>query len=229
MAFETLKHTESEAKGIIGEIEQKNSEIASHKVDSDQRINPVDAVNVKDSDQGLNIAERFVAKAKGYSEPAMDLAKNLNELESGKYYSKEIQKAAEQPPEQLSVLKDEGLKQRTINEREVLQHDTINSKEFLDIKSQCKLDGEVRYLTNLERMERGLAPIDKIGKPFNLHHIGQKMDSPLAELPDQVHKEKYSQLHANKGPSNIDRVAFAKEKQEYWKARAEQIKGGISA
>ena len=91
------------------------------------------------------------------------------------------------------------------------------------------MDGEVRYLTNLERMERGFAPIDESGKPFNLHHIGQKMDSPLAELPDQVHKDNYSKLHANKGPSNIDRVAFAKEKQEYWKARAEQIKGDTSA
>ena len=229
MVFETLKHSGSETKVSTDEIGQKNSEIASNKIDSDQRIHPVDVVNVKDSDQGLNIAERFIAKERGYSEPAINLANNLNELESGKYYSKEIQKAAEQPPEQLSVLKDERLTQRTVNEREVLQHDTIDSKEFLDVKSQYKLDGEVRYLTNLERMERGFAPIDESGKPFNLHHIGQKMDSPLAELPDQVHKDNYSKLHANKGPSNIDRVAFAKEKQEYWKARAEQIKGDTSA
>ena len=36
--------------------------------------------------------------------------------------------------------------------------------------------------TNLERMKQGLAPLDKDGNPIELHHVGQKMDSPLAEL-----------------------------------------------
>ena len=37
MVFETLKHSGSETKVSTSEIGQKNSEIASNKVDSDQR------------------------------------------------------------------------------------------------------------------------------------------------------------------------------------------------
>lgn len=36
--------------------------------------------------------------------------------------------------------------------------------------------------TNLVRMQQVLAPLDSTGIPYDLHHIGQKVDSTLAIL-----------------------------------------------
>lgn len=75
--------------------------------------------------------------------------------------------------------------------------------------------------TNKERCEQGLPPIDKNGNPIELHHIGQKNDSPLAELTQQEHRGKGNDtiLHDKTKESEIDREAFAKERKEYWKNR----------
>lgn len=76
--------------------------------------------------------------------------------------------------------------------------------------------------TNTERAEAGLSPINKDGDTIELHHIGQKMDSPLAELTPDEHRgqENYSVLHDTKKVSEIDRAAFNNERCEHWKARA---------
>jgi hypothetical protein len=77
--------------------------------------------------------------------------------------------------------------------------------------------------TNKERMEQGLAPLDKNGNPIELHHIGQKPDSPLAELEREEHRGKGndSVLHDKTKETEIDRAAFQKEKNEHWETRAE--------
>ena len=48
-----------------------------------------------------------------------------------------------------------------------------------------------------ERMKNGLSPLTKKGDTVELHHIGQKQDSPLAELATQEHRGKgnYAILH----------------------------------
>lgn len=44
-------------------------------------------------------------------------------------------------------------------------------------------------LTNLQRMRSGKAPLDpKTDRPYELHHIGQKADSPLAILTREEHR-----------------------------------------
>ncbi|HCE2224692.1 TPA: HNH/ENDO VII family nuclease [Vibrio parahaemolyticus] len=80
--------------------------------------------------------------------------------------------------------------------------------------------------TNLERMERGLAPLDKDGKSIELHHIGQNSDAPLAELTWSEHHANGNDtvLHDKQKESEIDRSAFSKERAEHWQSRAEQIK-----
>lgn len=79
--------------------------------------------------------------------------------------------------------------------------------------------------TNLERMEKGLSPLDKDGQPYELHHIGQKMDAPLAELTKKEHISdgNYNVLHESK-ESEISRSEFNKERADHWKARAGEIK-----
>jgi hypothetical protein len=78
--------------------------------------------------------------------------------------------------------------------------------------------------TNKELMENGLAPLDKDGKPIELHHIGQKPDSPLAELTQEQHRGKGNDevLHDKSGDSQIDRGEFQKERSAHWESRAEQ-------
>lgn len=79
--------------------------------------------------------------------------------------------------------------------------------------------------TNRERAEKGLAPLDKNGKPLQLHHIGQHADSPLAELTFEEHrcggndtilhdKNKETEVH---GEGN----KWDSERSDYWKARGE--------
>lgn len=77
--------------------------------------------------------------------------------------------------------------------------------------------------TNLERMEQGKSPIVD-GEPVELHHIGQRMDSPLAELKMTEHRGVGNDgiLHDKMKVSEIDRGEFKKEREDHWKARAAQ-------
>lgn len=78
--------------------------------------------------------------------------------------------------------------------------------------------------TNKERMANGLSPITKTGETVELHHIGQKADSPLAELTTQEHRGKGNDtiLHDKQKPSEIDREAFKTEREEHWESRAHE-------
>lgn len=83
--------------------------------------------------------------------------------------------------------------------------------------------------TNTERIDQGLSPINKEGKVIELHHIGQKADSPLAELTQQEHRGKGNDtiLHDKTKESEIDRGKFASERNDYWEARVKS-EGGNS-
>ena len=114
--------------------------------------------------------------------------------------------------EEVEVYKDQKLKEKQVDGRQVLQRGDIDPN-FKDEQG----------ITNKERMENGKAPIVD-GKPVELHHIGQKQNSPFAELKSSVHKENYRNLHdVTPQPSQIDRKSFAKEKADYWKKRAEDF------
>lgn len=81
--------------------------------------------------------------------------------------------------------------------------------------------------TNAQRVIDGLAPLDKTGKSYELHHIGQQSNSPLAILTNSEHKSNYKDLHANTGasPSEIDRTLFEKEKREFWLTLLKMTRG----
>lgn len=119
--------------------------------------------------------------------------------------------------EELDVYQNEGLEEGKVNDRITLK-DTNIDPDLVDSKGR----------TNLERMEKGLAPLDEDGKPYNLHHIGQKSDSPLAELKDNVHKKNDSALHDKTQKTEVhnenSEVNWDKERSDHWKARAEEMK-----
>jgi hypothetical protein len=83
--------------------------------------------------------------------------------------------------------------------------------------------------TNQERLEHGKPPLDKEGNSIELHHVGQKSDSPLAELTQEEHRGKGNDsiLHDKNQVSEIDRNKFNEEKREYWQDRANHtVTGG---
>lgn len=113
----------------------------------------------------------------------------------------------------------------TIYENSALEPGRINGKDVLlrtDIDYDMK---DIFGRTNLERMNLGLAPLDNDQKPVELHHIGQKQDSPLAELSRDEHRGKGNDnvLHNKLKESEINREDFNMERQDHWKARADQI------
>lgn len=145
----------------------------------------------------------------------------------------------EQKKDELTDEEKKELKERTGWPDEII--DSISSMEEAEIYEKAglkavKIDGKWRLIrsdidldqvdedgiSNRERMERGRPPLTKDGKEVELHHIGQKQDSPLAELTTEEHRGTGNDtiLHDKTKESEIDRTVFAKERKEHWKSRA---------
>ena len=128
---------------------------------------------------------------------------------------------------QYEILKNAGLVEVEINGRKCL----INENIDLDYTDE---DG----VSNRDRIARGLAPLDsKTGKPIELHHLGQKADSPLVELTEEEHrtgeyengKKNQSLWHDNAKETEVHGVhenEWKQERENHWKARSEQTNGG---
>ena len=73
---------------------------------------------------------------------------------------------------------------------------------------------------NGDLIGEGWPPRDSNGDPYELHHIGQRQDSPFAELTWQEHMGGGNNviLHPNR-ESAIDRQQFDDEKSRYWQDR----------
>lgn len=127
---------------------------------------------------------------------------------------------------QYEILKNAGLIEVEINGRICL------IKENIDL-DYTDADG----VSNRERLARGLAPLDsKTGKPIELHHLGQKADSPLVELTEEEHrtgeyeegKKNQSLWHNNSIDTEVhsDGNTWTQERKAYWKARSAKSSGG---
>lgn len=121
--------------------------------------------------------------------------------------------------EEYKIYKEAGLVEGEVNGKKCLMRTDID----WDQKDQFGM-------TNRERIAEGYAPLDKTGKPIQLHHIGQHADSPLAELTFAEHrtggndtilhdKTKETEVHGE--GNNWDN-----ERKDYWKNR--QSDGGES-
>lgn len=74
--------------------------------------------------------------------------------------------------------------------------------------------------TNIQRVQAHIAPIDSAGKSYELHHIGQMADSPLAVLSYTEHHSSttYSILHYAEEGKDITDAAWAAQKHSVWDA-----------
>jgi len=82
-----------------------------------------------------------------------------------------------------------------------------------------------RGRTNLQRMEKGLAPVGPDSESIELHHMLQMEGGPLAEVTGTFHRENKGPLHINPPsmPGGIDRSDFDKWRADYWRERARAL------
>ena len=142
--------------------------------------------------------------------------KKVFQMLESKVFTTVLQAFEVASPEEIEIYENSNVELGEVNGREVLVRTDIDYEEK-----------DIFGRTNLERMEQGLAPLCE-GKPIELHHIGQRMDSPLAELKVEEHRGAGNDgiLHDKTIKSMIDRVEFNSEKIEHWKTRAEEVKYG---
>jgi len=149
------------------------------------------------------------------------VSRNENNLETMSELGKKLSPFSENVNDHIRSDKESdlyqklGLEERSIDGKEALTSNEINPD---------RKDAMGR--TNMSRMTSGLAPLDKSGDSFNLHHIGQKSDSPLAELTAKQHQENSSLLHNSSGPTEVHGKDsnWGTQKANYWKARANDFK-----
>lgn len=157
------------------------------------------AVVQKVIENGLTIQE--VSSICMETKYPIEIVKNIRKIEESKIYFEQAGLYAEKINGKWSLIRD------------------IN----LDYMSE--LGGEM--VSNLERMRRGYAAIDPVTKqPYELHHIGQLIESPLAILTPFEHRGKpnNSILHdpnIEEGVQNLLGSEWSKQRSEYWKALAE--------
>lgn len=121
--------------------------------------------------------------------------------------------------DEYNVYKTAGLYTQMVDEKAALVQD-------IDL-DYVSLEPDGTQLTNLQRMQKGKAPLEpESGKSYELHHIGQKNDATLAILTPGQHrsKETTSALHVIQ-ESEIDRPDFDKTRKAFWKAFAKQLEG----
>ena len=84
-------------------------------------------------------------------------------------------------------------------------------------------------LTNYERMLKGLSALDpSTGQAYELHHIGQSNNSPLAILTKEEHTGggNFKILHEILDDSPVSHGAdWNKTREEFWKAMAKLYEG----
>ena len=97
---------------------------------------------------------------------------------------------------------------------------------------QPDLEGEAHNCTkwkdwsNKDLAGEGYAPYDKTGMPYELHHIGQNPDSPLAELTHEQHHKNgnFKKLHTfDDTKVHGDGNNWDDERASYWMERAKTM------
>lgn len=93
----------------------------------------------------------------------------------------------------------------------------------IDLTYESELAGKM--VTNLERMSKGYAAIDpQTGLAYELHHIGQHLDSPLAILTKAEHilggNDKILHQATEGVHSLLSNAQWAAERREFWQGLA---------
>lgn len=148
---------------------------------------------------GLSMNEAAIIQREGYP---LDIIRNISSME------------------EYQVYKEAGLVPKMVNGKIALIRDIDFNYESVGT------DGT--KMTNLQRMEKGLAPIDPTtGQSYEVHHVNQMKDGTLAILSPTEHSDNYSVLHKlvecgvhNEGCGGLSTTEWNKQRKEFWKAIA---------
>ena len=142
-----------------------------------------------------------------------DASAEREAIEQSSDYSPEVNGYIRSEAE-LGVYQRADLHEAEIGDKTALIRDDINWDQ-VDEKGR----------TNSKRIEEGLSPLDSEGDAIELHHVGQKQDSPLAELTFEEHRGKGNDtiLHDKSIESETHGEGndWANERRSYWKDRHE--------
>lgn len=117
-----------------------------------------------------------------------------------------------------------GLVEAVVGGRPALIRNDIDWRDFSCrhewLREKLAEWDEWKDYNNADLIGEGFPPRDKNGDPYELHHIGQRQDSPFAELTWAEHMGDGNNavLHPRR-ESEIDRLQFTSEKSGYWQAR----------
>ena len=159
--------------------------------------------------------------------------KQIDQVEKGSEPAEELEKQGLTEDEKIKLKEETGwvdeiidsidsIKEADVYKKADLQETTVGEKKCL-VRTDIDINQADEFgRSNKERMENGQPPLTKQGDTVELHHIGQKQDSPLAELTTKEHRGKgnYAILHDTQKESEIDRTEFGKERETHWENRA---------
>ena len=188
------------------------------------------------TDKGSTRPERFAQEVRdklGDVPTEAESTKQIDQVEKASEPVAEMKKQGLTEDEKTKLKKETGwsdeiidaidsIKQANIFRKAGLQEATVGDKKCLIRKDIDMNQMDEFGRSNKERIENGLSPLTKQGKTVELHHIGQKKDSPLAELTTQEHRGNGNDaiLHDKQRESEIDRTDFGKERKTHWENRA---------
>ncbi|MDN0117861.1 HNH/ENDO VII family nuclease [Yersinia frederiksenii] len=184
---------------IIGDIKS----FAEAQSALDYLIATIGLVPVLGDGAGKLIKAAETALKKGdVTEASKLLNKASDEVSSAKYFGQERKYWSDEPVQ--------------FNGNKVYQRNDLFDPNAIDARGR----------SNIQRMEKGLAPLDANGNTVNLHHMLQRQDGPIAEVTQTFHKENHAVIHINDNsiPSGINRTEFDKWRSNYWKERAQTFK-----
>lgn len=121
--------------------------------------------------------------------------------------------------EQYEICKSAGLSAKMVNGKTALVRQ-------IDLNYVDELTGK----TNLQLMQEGLAPYDPTGQKYQLHHIGQKTNSPLAILTQAEHtgngNDTIWHILTDGFENSSKQANWSNIKKSFWKSYAQQAVGG---
>ena len=127
-----------------------------------------------------------------------------------------------QSKEEAEIYINAHLKEGIVNGKAALLNPLIHGDDYNCRDTWFGLEHpDYKEWSNADLMGEGFPPHDSNGDSFELHHIGQNPNSPLAELTyNQHHSDgNFKILHTNFSETSINRNSFESEKSEYWQSR----------
>ncbi len=227
---EFLKQKEADAaEELRGKLdtEEFRPETEDTPVNESPEVQPPAETEVAEADAAQEVAESQETVESAELAEAQEDAEASEQVEGQEALRDVIKEETGWSDEIVESIRNEG--EYGVYKNADLKEGTVNGKQCLQREIDPNFKDDFGR-TNMERMQKGLSPYDaKSGEKLELHHMGQRADSPFAELRENLdHGDgNHHVLHDLKteswrhDPGNEAR--YAVEKPEYWKARAQQF------